>query len=262
MSLGGGLRSPDPISNADCLVQDTSPFAIASPDTVDQRRSERDEGLHLKRTIVQVVRVGDRLSQEADRGIDGSCIKGTHTCLETGNGRGLGRSPMRQGALMLWVRGLQHADARVGPELALEERDARISLDLGRSSITARDIRPDQKLLSILVERIGGDKPARKLRRASTVTRRYLCSRRLPEHALGRSGQPPSARQQPHIKARAGREGLALQEVTTKARHVDRLHPSACCQGVNVDECPVWQPENDRLAGNAGFVAEEPAQLG
>jgi hypothetical protein len=169
---------------------------------------------------------------------------------------------MRQGALLLWVRGLQHADARVGPELAPEERDARISLELGRTSITARDIRPDQQLLGILVERIGGDKPARKFHRASTVTRRYLCSRRLPEHALGRSGQPPSARQQPRIKARAGGEGHALQELTTKAWHVDRLHPGACCQGVNVDECPVRQPENDRLAGNAGFVAEEPAQLG
>ena len=198
-------------------MQDTGTFAIASPDTVDQRRSERDEDC-TEADHRPVVGLGDRLSQEADRGVDSSRVEGTRACLEPGNGRGLDHSPVRERALLLRrVRGLEHADARVGPELAPEERDARISLDLGRRSITARDIRPDQQFLSILVERIGGDKPARKFHRASTVTRRYLCSRGLPEHALGRSGQASSARQQPRIKARAGGEGLALQELTTKA---------------------------------------------
>jgi hypothetical protein len=84
------------------------------------------------------------LSQEADRGIDSSCVKGTDTGLEPSNRRGLDQSPVRERALLLLrVRGLEHADARVGPELAPEERDAGISLDLGRRSITVRDIRPD-----------------------------------------------------------------------------------------------------------------------
>jgi hypothetical protein len=86
--------------------------------------------------------------------------------------------------LLLRVSGLEHADAWVCPELAPEERDAGISLDLGRGSITAGDIRPDQQFLGILVERVGGDKPARKFHRAGTVTRRYLCARGLPEHAF------------------------------------------------------------------------------
>jgi len=62
---------------------------------------------------------------------------------------------------MLWLCGLENADARVGPELAPEERDARVALELGSGSVTAGDIRPDQQFLSILVEWVGGDELAR-----------------------------------------------------------------------------------------------------
>ena len=119
--------------------------------------------------------------------------------------------------MLVRVRGVEHGDAGVGPELASEEPDARISLDLGRGSITAGDVCPDQELLSVLVERVRGDEPTGKFHRPGTVTRREPCPRRLPEHALGRPVQASPAREQPRLEAGAGREGLALQELSTKA---------------------------------------------
>lgn len=48
----------------------------------------------------------------------------------------------------------------------------------------------------------------------------------------------------------------------TEVRNVDGLHPGACRQSVNVNKCPVGQPDDDRVPGNAGAVAQEPTQLG
>jgi hypothetical protein len=139
---------------------------------------------------------------------------------------------------LLWfgVRGVQYGNAGVGPKLAPKERGACISLSLGRGSITARDVRPDQELLSVLVERVGGDEPTRKLHRPGSAARRELCPRGLPEHAVGRSGQVSPAREQPRLETGARGKGLALQEFSTNARDVDRLDPGARCQRMNVYE--------------------------
>jgi hypothetical protein len=109
---------------------------------------------------------------------------------------------------------------------------------------------------------VPGDEPARQLRRPGTVTRGELRPRRFPEHALGRSGKASTGCQQPRIEAGAGREGLTLQKVVTKAGDADRLHPGACGQGVDVHECAGWQSEDDGFARNARFLAEKFAELG
>jgi hypothetical protein len=262
MCLGSQFWCSDPVGHGDRLVQDLGPFAVASPNAVDQSRSERQERLHLQRSILHVLGLGDRLSEKADRGIGSSCVEGADTRFEARQSRGPARRPFAKRAVLLRVCRAEEGVAGVSPQLTPEERDASISLDLGRSSIAARDIGPDQELLGVLVEPVRGDEPARQLRRPGTVTCGELRPRRFPEHALGRSGEASTGCQQPRIEAGAGREGLTRQEVLTKARDADRLHPGACCQGVDVHECAGWQSKDDGFARNARFLAEKFVELG
>jgi hypothetical protein len=100
---------------------------------VDQGRAERDQRLHLKRPVVDVVGLGYCLAQQADRRVCSSCVKRTQTGLQASSRRSLGGRSVGERALLLRrVGGIEYADARVGPELASEERNARISLNFSR----------------------------------------------------------------------------------------------------------------------------------
>jgi hypothetical protein len=161
--------------------------------------------------------------------------------------------------LRFGLGGAQDGDAGVGPKLASEERDARISLDLARGLITVRDVRPDQEFLSVLIERVGGYETTRQLHRPGGIARREFCSRRLPEHPLGRSGQMSPACQEPRLEPGAGGKHHAFQQFSTEAGNVDRLDPGACSQGMDVYERARWQSKDDWRAFDRCVRSEEPA---
>ena len=152
----------------------------------------------------------------------------------------------------------EHAHARVGPELAPEQRDARIALEFSRGPITARDEGPHEELLRVLIQRVRGDEPTCQLHRPGTIPRGQPCACSLPEHALGRSSEAPAGREQPYLEAGTRRKGHTLQELLTKAGNVDHLPPGACGEGMDVDECSVRQPQNDGVAGDTRLLTEKP----
>lgn len=74
------------------LVEDPGAFAITAADAVDQRGSERRQGMRLENDLTRLVRFGDGLPQGRDAGIDGTGIECGDACLEAdGDARSAGR---------------------------------------------------------------------------------------------------------------------------------------------------------------------------
>ena len=201
------------------LVQKRRALFVTAANGVHQRSPKRRQRTRQQRRVADAPRLRTRLPQARHAGLHRAGIHGRAPRVKLPHG---GRPiAARRGPLRVTLVG-GPAHPRIGrtPQLAAEQRLARVGMIARGANLARARKAPHKQLVGAIIEPVQRNRPRRQRGCVKRNTASERTQRGIPQHGLTHARRAPALHQQPRIELRPGAGIDPLQQLATNERGI------------------------------------------